>query len=203
MEQIKQIIAASKNSTDGGVTAVVEVTWKFVVTVNLEKDEIASLDEASLRDAVGSQVDECVGQTSNTGDAIEITNLIEVRDGETDQIIEQSVVEIHQCDDCSSLWEDHELTDIKDASMRTEPGGVIPSGQCPHCAALCYPVSIAEDAEIVFKLKLIGLDINGKSNPKVEITSTLGNDVGELASKEYNFEEGEVEVRQIRCWAKT
>jgi len=30
------------------------------------------------------------------------------------------------------------LCEAKDFFQRTEPGGVVPSGECPGCGALCY-----------------------------------------------------------------
>jgi hypothetical protein len=48
-----------------------------------------------------------------------------------------------QCDNCSQIWEAHDLDPIQDYGSRVEPGGVVPCGQCPDaaCRALCYPAS--------------------------------------------------------------
>ena len=46
------------------------------------------------------------------------------------------------CDNCCivQLEEDLKigLADIKDLLCRIEPGGVVPSGECPECEALMY-----------------------------------------------------------------
>jgi hypothetical protein len=46
----------------------------------------------------------------------------------------------HQCDNCEWQGEAAELHPIENLFQRVEPGGVVPSGQCPKCAALAYPV---------------------------------------------------------------
>jgi len=51
----------------------------------------------------------------------------------------------HQCDNCGLTFADEtELTraypDIPDLLQRLEPGGTVPSGECPNCSALVYPV---------------------------------------------------------------
>lgn len=45
----------------------------------------------------------------------------------------------HECDNCSALWEEGDLKPAADLSERVDPGGVMPSGECPDCGALCYP----------------------------------------------------------------
>jgi hypothetical protein len=51
----------------------------------------------------------------------------------------------HQCDNCRRVFDDAELkivlADIPDLSQRLDPGSVVPSGECPWCGALCYPVA--------------------------------------------------------------
>ena len=48
----------------------------------------------------------------------------------------------HQCDDCRSILTDEQLVsvfpDIEGLVERLEPGGTVPSGECP-CGALAYP----------------------------------------------------------------
>ncbi len=46
----------------------------------------------------------------------------------------------HQCDNCGKVFTADELCDVEDFSMRVEPGGIVPSGECPECGALCYPI---------------------------------------------------------------
>lgn len=43
------------------------------------------------------------------------------------------------CDGCGDLVADGELEVVRRPGERVDPGGVVPSGQCPGCGALCYP----------------------------------------------------------------
>ena len=45
----------------------------------------------------------------------------------------------HECDNCGGKWEDGDLHEIRDYFQRVEPGGTVPSGECPKCNCLCYP----------------------------------------------------------------
>jgi len=53
----------------------------------------------------------------------------------------------HVCDDCGREWGDEEVSrrwpDVPDWRERVEPGGVVPSAECPVCGALCYPAEAA------------------------------------------------------------
>ncbi len=46
---------------------------------------------------------------------------------------------IDVCDNCEKEWKREMLCEIKGYFQRVEPGGVVPSGECPACGALCYP----------------------------------------------------------------
>jgi hypothetical protein len=45
----------------------------------------------------------------------------------------------HECDNCAEVWTEGALTAIQDYFQRVEAGGIVPSGECPKCGALCYP----------------------------------------------------------------
>ena len=46
----------------------------------------------------------------------------------------------HVCDNCKGLFESSEIGGMEtNLHLRTEPGGVVPSGECPKCGALVYP----------------------------------------------------------------
>jgi len=45
-----------------------------------------------------------------------------------------------RCYNCCKIWLDADLSVARDLHERTEPGGTIPSGECPKCGALTYPV---------------------------------------------------------------
>lgn len=49
--------------------------------------------------------------------------------------------ELHQCDNCGKVLASENLVTAKNLGMRSSPGGVIPSGECPDCGALCYSYS--------------------------------------------------------------
>ena len=47
----------------------------------------------------------------------------------------------HRCDNCDEVFDADDLKDIENMLQRIEPGGMVPSGECPdpECGALCYP----------------------------------------------------------------
>jgi hypothetical protein len=47
-------------------------------------------------------------------------------------------LEIHICDNCR--WKGMDPLPVKDLEKRIEPGGLVPSGECPTCGCLCYPI---------------------------------------------------------------
>ena len=55
---------------------------------------------------------------------------------------------MHKCDNCSKEWSTHDLEvkfpDIPDLLKRIEPGDAVPSGECPSCGALVYPLTYEE-----------------------------------------------------------
>ena len=50
----------------------------------------------------------------------------------------------HQCDNCGEIWHADALRDVEDFSQRVDAGGKVPSGECPGCGTLCYPLSKAK-----------------------------------------------------------
>lgn len=52
----------------------------------------------------------------------------------------------HYCANCTKRWTMEELKPVEDLHQRVEPGGVMPSGECPDCHALCYPIHDARRA---------------------------------------------------------
>ena len=55
----------------------------------------------------------------------------------------------HTCDGCGKTWNADKLLDFEDLMQRIEPGGMVPSGECPSCGALCYPKAKKRDPIIV------------------------------------------------------
>lgn len=64
--------------------------------------------------------------------------------------------DLHRCDNCNKVFAKVELAEAKHLAMRTDPGGVVPSGECPDCKALCYPLEKDPDWETV--MDYFGLD---------------------------------------------
>jgi hypothetical protein len=62
----------------------------------------------------------------------------------------QTIPNLHDCDNCEAEWADADLEPIADLSSRIDPGGTVPSGQCPGCGSLCYPalMDVIPDAAI-------------------------------------------------------
>ena len=50
------------------------------------------------------------------------------------------------CDNCKREWKRGMLGEIRDYFQRVEPGGVVPSGECPKpgCGSLCYPKEVVD-----------------------------------------------------------
>jgi hypothetical protein len=49
-------------------------------------------------------------------------------------------VDKSRCDNCQKVTSDEDLNSINDIYERVDPGGVMPSGECPHCGCLAYPI---------------------------------------------------------------
>ena len=65
----------------------------------------------------------------------------------------------HLCDNCGQTFAGKKLKQIKDLLQRVEPGGIVPSGECPECGALCYP----EKETRRYVLQVVG-DVEPKLN---------------------------------------
>lgn len=60
-----------------------------------------------------------------------------------------------QCNNCG--WKGVpkiELLDIPDLAERLDEGGVVPSGECPECGALCCPI-------VKTKRPVVRIDVHG------------------------------------------
>lgn len=55
---------------------------------------------------------------------------------------EQEPIDV--CDNCKKEWKRGMLCEVKDYFQRVEPGGVVPSGECPACGALCYSKEVLD-----------------------------------------------------------
>jgi hypothetical protein len=48
--------------------------------------------------------------------------------------------EKHMCGNCGRKFDEDSLLEPKHLWQRLLPGDTFPSGECPKCGALCYPV---------------------------------------------------------------
>jgi hypothetical protein len=64
--------------------------------------------------------------------------------------------DLHRCDNCGKVHTDETLKIAKHLGERADPGGVMPSGECMECGALCYPIERDPDWETV--MSYFGLD---------------------------------------------
>ena len=48
----------------------------------------------------------------------------------------------HECDNCGKEFSWKNLKPIRDLTGRLDAGGIVPTGECPDCGALCYPVVV-------------------------------------------------------------
>lgn len=59
---------------------------------------------------------------------------------------------LHRCDNCESQWPADQLGEIDDFFERvdTDAGrlSLMPSGECPECRCLCYPVDAPTTSEV-------------------------------------------------------
>ena len=46
----------------------------------------------------------------------------------------------HKCWQCEKVFDADKLLGIEDLTQRIEPGQPFPSGECPECGFLCYPI---------------------------------------------------------------
>jgi len=66
---------------------------------------------------------------------------------------------VNQCQGCGWIGEDDALAsrypDIERLGMRTSPGEIIPSGECPECGALCHVVPMPKAKLNIFDLEYL------------------------------------------------
>lgn len=79
--------------------------------------------------------------------------------------------EMTVCDDCSACRAEGDLNYIMDYHERVEPGGMVPSGECPDCGALCYPEDAKKTAREIVTVVRTGTEaayVHGDSKAAVE-----------------------------------
>jgi hypothetical protein len=75
-----------------------------------------------------------------------------------------------QCDNYSRVYLVEDLApqfpDIEELGERLDPGWMVPSGECPECYALCYPVEVvAPRPHVKAKAPLDYFDLRGRNAP--------------------------------------
>jgi hypothetical protein len=61
--------------------------------------------------------------------------------------------ECARCDDCGRVWPVEGLKEPARLSERLDPGGIVPSGECPECGALAYPLDLETGGTATEKLQ--------------------------------------------------
>lgn len=52
----------------------------------------------------------------------------------------------NRCDNCGKNWTDEQIvTPIPHLEERLDSGGIVPSGECPECGSLVYPITTPEE----------------------------------------------------------
>lgn len=96
--------------------------------------------------------------------------------------------ELHRCDNCGKVHANETLKIAKHLGERVDPGGVMPSGECMECGALCYPIKPDPDWETV--MSYFGLDSSFMYTAKQAMDYTRQYIKG-LANEEQQAERGE------------
>jgi hypothetical protein len=64
----------------------------------------------------------------------------------------------HVCDNCGKKWDKENVVYAFDLQQRIDPGGIMPTGECPDCGALCYPDKAPENQSQAKKKVYITMD---------------------------------------------
>jgi hypothetical protein len=79
-----------------------------------------------------------------------------------------------RCDNCRSLFKGAGklatvFPDIPDLLARIGPGGTVPSGECPHCGALVYPVNAPVRVAILLEGGLVKTVLADRCNVRAAV----------------------------------
>jgi len=78
----------------------------------------------------------------------------------------------HQCDDCEEIHHAVELNDIENFSARVTAGATVPSGECPSCGSLCYPLPEGTEIEEVVAISVgVAVNVNAKEGRDESVAS--------------------------------
>jgi hypothetical protein len=69
-----------------------------------------------------------------------------VKEGDSSSSKTFRLEDLSLCDNCSNVFvseEENNLDSIPNLRDRLDPGGMVPSGECPLCGALAYPLEKA------------------------------------------------------------
>jgi hypothetical protein len=81
-----------------------------------------------------------------------------------------------QCDDCGwkGVTKTEDISHIPDLFERIEAGGVVPSGECNKCGALCYPIEDQYRSKFSGKKKLEGESQTNNDRVKRATNAIIG-----------------------------
>lgn len=85
---------------------------------------------------------------------------------------------MHKCDNCRRQFQWQQLQPIDNIGERIEPGGTVPSGQCPECQCLCYPWGLKRRVKVRLIVRIVvkGGVAEIKSCPKMVTVIIEGQD---------------------------
>lgn len=104
---------------------------------------------------------------------------------------------LSRCDNCGKVHSEQTLVEAKDLSMRTDPNGPVPTGECPDCGALCY--EIEKDPEWETVMDFFGLDPSfmWQAEDVIDYTQKYHEALGETETKKEEAAKALAFVRKV------
>lgn len=172
---------------------ITEVEWDIVFTLDVGKvvrdqtvfhKDVDEVVDAETVVALEQLVEEAWGDMNHTND----TRFMYAKDtvsklwSLTKPLEWVEVPAACRCDNCGhEMWESsllYPLSELEDLAERLTPGGIVPSGECPNCDCLIYPI---EPVKEISTVNVITMDCGQVSTMK----SWPDNDEGAQAAERY------------------
>ena len=95
----------------------------------------------------------------------------------------------HACDNCGKISTADKLKDVQDLYQRVDEGEPMPSGECPACGCLCYPVKKAAKPQLYLVHNQGAVSLNIVDGPFTSSTALERAMIRFAASDNYDMEE--------------